>query len=76
MAAPRHAPTSSGDAAAKSGPEKARHGHDAKGIALVVLAHTVMPALSAQPVAPYSHRIETQGIAAQETAQSPNLAAI
>jgi hypothetical protein len=30
MAAPRHAPTSSGDAAAKSGPEKARQGHDAK----------------------------------------------
>jgi hypothetical protein len=46
------------------------------GIALVVLAHTVLLALSAQPVAPYSHRIETQGIAAQETAQSPNLAAI
>jgi hypothetical protein len=32
MAAPRHAPTRSGDAAAKSGPEKARQGHDAKGM--------------------------------------------
>lgn len=70
MAEPRDNPDNPGDAAAKLGPEMARQGQEVKGmiwvlivgIALVVLAYTVMLALSAQPVAP----------PAQETAQPAN----
>jgi hypothetical protein len=87
MAEPRHNPSNPGDAAEKLGPGKARQGQNVRGmiwvlivgIALVVLAYTVMLALSAQPVAPDNHTIAPAPIAAtptQETAQSPNSAAV
>ena len=82
MAEPRYNPSNPGDAAAKLGPEKARQGQQVKGmmwvlivgIALVVLAFTVMLALSAKTVAPDNPAIEPQGSAptTQETAQSPD----
>lgn len=82
MAEPRYTPGNPGDAAAKLGPEKARQGQNVKGmiwvlivgIALVVLAYTVMLALSAQQVSP-DNRALTPAAAASttsETAQSPN----
>ena len=87
MAEPRQNPSNPGDAAVKFGPKKARQGQSVRGmiwvlivgIALVVLAYTVMLALSAQPVAPDNHTIAPAPIAAtptQETAQSPNSAAV
>ena len=82
MAEPRYNPSNPGDAAAKLGPEKARQGQQVKGvmwvlivgIALVVLAFTVMLALSAKTVAPDNGATEPQGSApvTQETAQSPD----
>lgn len=69
MAEPRYNPDNPGDAAAKLGPEKARQGQEVKGmiwvlivgIALVVLAYTVMLALSAQPANPDNRPAVTQG---------------
>lgn len=83
MAEPRHNPSNPGDAAAKLGPEKARQGQSVRGviwvlivgIALVVLAYTVMLALSAQPVSPDNRSTAPAPVAAtptQETAQSPD----
>jgi hypothetical protein len=92
MAEPRYNPSNPGDAAAKLGPERARQGQNIKGmiwvlivgIALVVLAYTVMLALSAEPVTPDNRSTETQstlapstssdgsGAVPPETAQSPN----
>ena len=82
MAEPRYNPSNPGDAAAKLGPEKARQGQQVKGmmwvlivgIALVVLAFTVMLALSAKTVAPDNRATEPQGSApaTQETGQSPD----
>lgn len=82
MVKPRSNAINPGDAAAKLGPEKARQGQNVKGmiwvlivcIALVVLAYTVMLALSAQPVSPDNRSIGPAPLAAtpsQETAQSP-----
>ena len=82
MAEPRYDPSNPGDTAAKLGPEKARQGQQVKGmmwvlivgIALVVLAFTVMLALSAKTVAPDNPAIERQGSVptTQETAKSPD----
>lgn len=88
MAESRYTPSNTGDAAAKLGPEKARQGENVKGmiwvlivgIALVVLAYTVMLALSAQPTTPDNLPAATQSTlapltppaATPETAQSPN----
>lgn len=88
MAEPRYNPSNPGDAAAKLGPEKARQGQNVKGmiwvlivgIALVVLAYTVMLALSARttpdniPTAAPSTMSSTTSSASAtpETAQSPN----
>lgn len=82
MAEPRYAPSDPGDAAAKLGPEKSRQGQNVKGmiwvlivgIALVVLAYTVMLALSAQQVSPDNRATAPAAVTAPtpETAQSPN----
>lgn len=92
MAEPRYNPTNPGDAAPKVGGQRARQGENIKGmiwvlivgIALVVLAYTVMLALSAEPVTPDNRSAETQstlppavssdgsGAVPPETAQSPN----
>jgi hypothetical protein len=41
-------------------------------VGIALLACTAMLLPGAQPVAPENHRIETQGTAAQETAESPD----
>lgn len=79
MAEPPYNPSNPGDAAAKLGPEKARQGQQVKGmiwvliagIALVVLAFTVMLALSAQQAAPDSP-VASPASLTPETAKSPN----
>lgn len=75
-----------GDAAPKTSGQRARQGENIKGmiwvlvvgIALVLLAYTVMLALSAQPVTPDNRSTETQAtvapapIDAPEAVQSPS----
>jgi hypothetical protein len=92
MAEPRYNPSNPGDAAVKTGGQRARQGEHIKGmiwvlivgIALVVLAFTVMLALSSEQVTPDNRSVETQstlapavssdgsGAVAPETSQSPN----
>lgn len=70
MAETRYPQTSEGDAAPKLSQDRARQGQNIKGmmwvliagIALVVIAYTVMIALSAEPVTPDNRQVEDVGV--------------
>jgi hypothetical protein len=91
MVETRYQQTPEGDAAPKMSTDRARQGQNIKGmiwvlvggIALVVIAYTIMIALSAEPVTPDNRQVEDIGVttpgplslpegAPAETPQSPS----